>query len=119
MLRVYSYSGCDSCRKALKWLKERSIEVENLAIRETPPSREELATMLKLYSGDLRKLFNVSGRDYRELNLKEKLPSMSDKEAIDLLHSNGNLIKRPFALGDGRGVVGFKPQEWTERLGIE
>ena len=61
MLRVYSYKGCDSCRKALKWLRERDVEFENLAIRETPPNKEELETMLGRYEGNLKKLFNVSG----------------------------------------------------------
>jgi len=118
MLLVYSYKGCDGCRKALKWLGEKGIEFENRAIRETPPSRAELKRMLKHYDGNLRRLFNVSGQDYRSLNLKERLPTMSEDEAFDLLSGNGNLVKRPFALGENSGAVGFKPDEWEDRLGL-
>ena len=118
MLRVYSYSGCDSCRKAIKLLRGRGAEFENKAIRDTPPTQGDLETMLGYYDGNLRKLFNVSGQDYRAMNLKEKLPSMNDRDAIELLSSNGNLIKRPFVLGEGAGVVGFKLEEWEERLGL-
>ena len=115
---MYSYKGCDSCRKALKWLKERNIEFENLAIRETPPKRDELAKMLSYYQGGLSRLFNVSGGDYRALNLKDKISSLSEKEAFDLLGKNGNLVKRPFAIWAAGGVVGFKETEWIERLGF-
>jgi len=112
MLRVYSYKGCDSCRKALKWLRERDVEFENLAIRETPPNKEELETMLGRYEGNLKKLFNVSGQDYRSLGLKDKLPDMTKQEVISLLSSNGNLIKRPFIIGEKVAAVGFKPDVW-------
>jgi len=115
---MYSYKGCDACRRAKKWLEERSIDFENIAIRETPPSRHELATMLKYYDGNLRRLFNVSGGDYRSLGLKDRISEISEKEAFDLLESNGNLVKRPFVLSAKGGVVGFKESEWVERLGI-
>jgi arsenate reductase (glutaredoxin) len=117
MLRVYSYKGCDSCRKALKWLKDRDVEFENRAIRDTPPSPDELRAMLERYEGKLKRLFNVSGQDYRKLGLKETLPEMSDEEAIELLSRNGNLIKRPFVTGSKVQEVGFKPEEW-ESLGF-
>ncbi len=116
MLRVYSYKGCDSCRKAIKWLNERSIDFENIAISEAPPSRGELAKMLKYYKGDLRRLFNVSGGDYRELKLKDRISTLSHEEAFDLLENNGNLVKRPFAISSNGGVVGFKESGWIERL---
>jgi arsenate reductase len=99
MLRVYSYKGCDSCRKALKWLRERDVEFENLAIRETPPNKEELEAMLGRYEGNLKKL-------------KDKLPGMTKQEVISLLSSNGNLIKRPFLIGEKIASVGFKPDVW-------
>ncbi len=108
MIKMYSYSGCGSCRKALKWFDEKGIDVEVLPIRETPPSKTELETMLAVYGGEVKKLFNVSGMDYRSLDMKSKLPSMSTSEAIALLAGNGNLIKRPFVLSDRTGVVGFK-----------
>jgi len=113
---MYSYKGCDSCRKAIKWLKERDIDFENIAIRETPPNRVELAKMLEYYEGNLRRLFNVSGGDYRELKLKDRISTLSHEEAFDLLENNGNLVKRPFAISSSGGVVGFKESEWIERL---
>ncbi len=114
MLRLYSYKGCDTCRKAKKWLQEKGEAFEEIPIRDKPPSKRELKQMLKNYGGDIRRLFNVSGQDYRSLNLKEKLPGMSPDQAIDLLSGNGNLIKRPFALKGNKGLVGFKPDEWAE-----
>tara|TARA_B110000305_G_C19151031_1_gene498074 strand:- start:145 stop:426 length:282 start_codon:yes stop_codon:yes gene_type:complete len=88
------------------------VEFENLAIRETPPSKEELKAMLGRYEGNLKRLFNVSGQDYRSLGLKDKLPDMTEEEAIDLLSGNGNLIKRPFVVGEKVAEVGFKPDVW-------
>lgn len=118
MLKMYSYKGCDACRKAVKHLDSLGVAFENLPIRETPPRKDELRKMLDYYEGNLRRLFNVSGVDYRQLGLKDSLPNMSVDEAIELLASNGNLVKRPFVLGTASGVVGFKPEEWTERLAL-
>ena len=86
------------------------------AIRETPPDKEELDRALKQLGGDIRKLFNTSGMDYRALGMKEKLPSMSDDEAISLLSKNGNLVKRPFVIGNGVVLTGFKPEAWKDAL---
>jgi arsenate reductase len=116
MLSVYAYKGCDTCRKALKWLIERGIPHEVKAIRETPPTVAELRSAVAAFGGDLRPLFNTSGGDYRELGLKDKLPSMSADEAVALLSKNGNLVKRPFAIGDGVTLVGFRPEEWERAL---
>ena len=112
-LRVWAYAGCDTCRQAQRFLAERKIAHELLAIREHPPGVAELRAMLAQVGGDLRRLFNTSGLDYRALNLKERLPKMSVDEALALLAANGNLVKRPFALGKDRGAVGFKPEEWA------
>lgn len=71
--------------------------------------------MLRYVDGEVKKLFNTSGGDYKEMKLKDKLPSMSDKEAIDLLSVNGNLVKRPFVLGSDDGSVGFKEDVWREK----
>ena len=111
-LRVWAYQGCDTCRKAQKFLAERKIAHELIAIREHPPGVPELRAMLA-HVGDLRRLFNTSGGDYKALNMKDRLPQMSVDEALALLATNGNLVKRPFALGRNRGAVGFKPQEWA------
>ena len=111
-LRVFAYKNCDTCRKALKFLAERKIAHEVVPIREQPPTLADLRGMLGYLGGDLRLLFNTSGRDYKERNLKERLPKLSVEEALALLASNGNLVKRPFALTSRAGVVGFKPEEW-------
>ena len=86
------------------------------AIRETPPKPSELKTMLTAYDGELKRLFNTSGGDYREQKLGPKLPMMSDKDAIAMLAENGNLVKRPFVLGEGVALVGFSESVWQERL---
>ena len=111
-IKIYEYKGCGTCRKALKWLEAKGIELERIAIRERPPSKAELKRMLKAYEGNLRALFNTSGGDYRTMNMKEKLPSLSNVEAIDLLAGNGNLVKRPFVMTKDSGVVGFNEAEW-------
>jgi Spx/MgsR family transcriptional regulator len=113
-LKIYTYKNCDTCRKALKFLNAQNIEYTNIPIREQPPTKAELKKMLGYLDGDLKKLFNTSGMDYRSMNLKDTLPTMTAKEAIDLLNGNGNLVKRPFVLGDGVGTVGFKEEAWRE-----
>lgn len=117
MISVYAYKGCDTCRKALKWLAERGIPHEVKAIRETPPTVEELNAAVAAFGGDLRPLFNTSGGDYRELGLKDKLPGMSAEEAVALLSTNGNLVKRPFVVGKAVSLAGFKADEWARVLG--
>ena len=97
-MKVYAYKNCDTCRKAKKFLEAEGIDFELIPIREQPPTKSELKTMLACYKGNIRKLFNTSGGDYKSMNMKEKLPGMSNREAIDLLSKNGNLIKRPFAI---------------------
>jgi Spx/MgsR family transcriptional regulator len=111
MIKVYEYKGCGTCKKALKFLDTHHIEYKKIPIRETPPSKSELKKMLKSV-GELKKLFNTSGQDYRQLNLKDKLPLLSEEEAITLLSQNGNLIKRPFVLDGTKGIVGFKEDPW-------
>ena len=116
MLTVYSYQKCSTCRDALKWLGDHGIPHQIKAIRETPPTRAELKTAHKLQGGDLRELFNTSGLDYRALGLKDKLPAMSESEGFDLLSKNGNLVKRPFLIGEGKALTGFKPEIWEKCL---
>lgn len=117
MLKVYAYSGCSTCNGALKFLKDRKVAHEVLAIRETPPTKAELARMLSVYGGDIRRLFNTSGQDYRALGLGPKLEAMGVDEAIGLLAANGNLVKRPFVVARDGGLVGFKPHEWERCFG--
>lgn len=118
MLKLYAYSGCSTCRNAVKWLKQHDVPFEELAIRETPPSLAELKAMLAARGGEVRALFNVSGLDYRGLGLKDKLPGMSADDALKLLSENGNLVRRPFAI-DAKNKVhlnGFKEAEWQAAL---
>ena len=112
-LRVWAYAGCATCRQAQRFLAERKIAHELIAIRVQPPGVAELRAMLVYTGGEVRRLFNTSGLDYRALNMKERLPAMSVDEALALLAANGNLVKRPFALGKNRGAAGFKPEEWA------
>ena len=118
MLKIYAYSGCSTCKNALKWLKAHAVPFNEIAIRETPPTPAELKAMLAAHDGDLRRLFNTSGMDYRALGLKDKLPGMSTEAALKLLAENGNLVKRPFALDAKSKVhlVGFKEDEWKVAL---
>lgn len=117
MLKLYVYQKCSTCRDAMKWLEKRGIAFHEIAIRETPPSIAELKTMLKA-RGAITKLFNTSGVDYRAHGLKDKLPTMSEADALALLAANGNLVKRPFAIDEKAGVflTGFKEPEWQKTL---
>ena len=116
MLKIYEYNGCGTCRKALKWLDARGVEYQRIPIRDQPPTKTELKRMLKVYEGNLRKLFNTSGGDYKSMGIKDKLPDMTAAEAVDLLATHGNLVKRPFLLAGSNGVVGFNLEEWTALL---
>lgn len=114
-MKLYQYPKCSTCRKATKFLHEQGIDFKSIDITEKPPAKTELKAMLASYEGDIRKLFNTSGVQYRELKMKDKLPTMKAKEAIDLLASNGKLIKRPFLLNtDKQGIVGFKEEAWQD-----
>jgi arsenate reductase len=110
---VYTYSNCSTCRDAVKWLRARGVAFIEKPIRETPPSVAELERMLGYQNGKLRRLFNTSGQDYRALGLADKLPAMTETEALALLAGNGRLVKRPFVLGDTFGLVGFDQAEWA------
>lgn len=116
-LVVYTYKNCSTCRKAVKWLDARDIAYTEKPIRDTPPTKAELKRMLAAQDGQLKKLFNTSGGDYRAMKLGEKLPDMTVAEAVDLLNANGNLVKRPFLLAEGVGLVGFKEDIWSAALG--
>lgn len=114
MITVYRYQKCSTCRDATKWLDAKGVTYQVKEIRETPPSAAELQEMLDAHDGDLKKIFNTSGMDYREMALKDKLPSMTPAEAFQLMAKNGNLVKRPFVLGDGKALVGFKVPAWEK-----
>ena len=114
-MKLYQYPKCSTCRKATKFLNDKGIEFTSIDITEQPPTIAQLNSMLASYDGEVKKLFNTSGVQYRELNMKEKLPDMSPEQAVKLLSTNGKLIKRPFLLnGEGQGIVGFKEADWSE-----
>lgn len=115
-MKLYQYPNCSTCRKALKFLQQNDVEFESIVITDTPPNKNELATMLDSYDGEVKKLFNTSGAQYRELNMKEVLPTLSNEQAIELLSENGKLIKRPFLIKVNQGIVGFKEELWQDFL---
>ena len=110
-VKVYEYSGCSTCRKALKWLDANGVAYTAAPIVETPPSKAELKSMLG-FAGDLKRLFNTSGLLYREMKIGDKLKTMSEDEALRLLSKHGKLIKRPCVLLKDRGLLGCKEAEW-------
>jgi arsenate reductase len=116
MLKLYAYANCDSCRRAARWLREAGHAFTEVPIRETPPTPAELRTVLAALDGDLRRLCNTSGRDYRARGLSAQLPTLSVDEALALLSGNGNLIKRPVLLGPGVALAGFQPDAWRAAL---
>jgi arsenate reductase (glutaredoxin) len=118
MLKIYTLSNCGTCRAATKWLRSRGVAFQEIAIRESPPSMAELRRALASHDGELRRLFNTAGGDYREEKLAEKLPGMSASSALALLAGNGNLVKRPFLIGEGVALVGFNEERWTAALGV-
>jgi arsenate reductase (glutaredoxin) len=117
MLKIYTLSNCGTCRAATKWLRSRGVAFQEIAIRESPPSLAELRRALVAHDGQLRRLFNTAGSDYRDQKLAEKLPGMSTASALTLLAGNGNLVKRPFLIGESVALVGFNEERWAAALG--
>ncbi len=115
-LTVYTYANCDTCRRAVRWLRARGLAFVERPIRETPPTVAELRTMLAAHAGEVRRLCNTAGRDYRELKLGEKLPAPGTAAVLGLLAKNGNLVKRPFVLGPGVALTGFDEKVWAATL---
>lgn len=110
------YPKCSTCKKAKKWLEENNIDfIDRNIIDETPTDRE-LTKWIKNSEKDIKKWFNTSGLKYKELNLKDKLPLMSDKEKIELLSSDGMLIKRPILISENNIFIGFREDEWKKIL---
>ncbi len=114
-MKIFTYQGCSTCKNATKWLKARGISFQEIPIRETPPTLSELTAMLKAHEGQLRALFNTSGQDYRALGMRDKLPLMTEAEALKLLSQNGNLVKRPFVIAEDKPIylLGFHEPTWA------
>ena len=116
MLKFICYPKCTTCQKARKWLDENNIAYEFRDIKTENPTLEELTAWYKLSGLPLRKFFNTSGLLYKSMELKTKLPAMTDEEMLALLATDGMLVKRPLAIGDDFVLVGFKEAEWEARL---
>mgnify|MGYP001042202372 CR=1 FL=1 len=111
------YPACSTCQKAKKWLIENNIEYTNRLIVEDNPTIEELKAWIPLSGLPVRKFFNTSGLVYKVLQLKDRLPEMSEAERITLLASDGKLVKRPLLVGENQVIVGFQPEAWEKLLG--
>lgn len=110
------YPRCSTCQKAKKWLDEHQLQYTERNIAEENPSYEELREWYAKSGLALKKFFNTSGLLYKEMNLKDKLPAMSEEEQLRLLATNGMLVKRPLVVGENIVLVGFKEAEWTKGL---
>lgn len=108
------YPKCSTCKKAKKWLEDNNIDFVDRNIVTETPTKEELSKWIERSGQDIKKWFNTSGLKYKELNLKDKLVNMSDKEKIELLASDGMLIKRPLLISDKGIFIGFKEEKWQE-----
>ena len=116
MIRFICYPKCTTCQKALRWLDDNKIKFEIRDIKEDNPTLEELSSWYKMSGLPLKKFFNTSGLLYKSMELKDKLPTMSDEEQLKLLATDGMLVKRPLVIGEGFVLVGFKENEWSEKL---
>lgn len=116
MIKVYCYSKCSTCKKALKWLDENGIEYEIIDIKSDHPNEKTLREYYNVSGLPLKRFWNTSGIPYREMGLSKKLPMMSEDEQIALLATDGMLVKRPLAVGDNFVLTGFQEPEWTEKL---
>lgn len=110
------YPPCSTCKKARKWLETNGVEFESRHIKENNPTYDELKQWHGKSGLPLKRFFNTSGMLYRELQLKDKLPTMTEEEQYELLATDGMLVKRPIVVGDDFVLTGFKEKEWTERL---
>lgn len=111
---LIEYPKCSTCKKAKKWLEEKKIQFKDRHIVKEVPTEQELESWIPLSGKEIKKWFNTSGLKYKELNLKEKLANMSEKEKISLLASDGMLIKRPLLITEDTVLIGFKENEWKE-----
>ncbi len=114
MITFYEYSKCTTCRKGKKFLEENGIEFEAHDMVQTPPSKETLKEIIGKSDQDISRFFNSRGKKYKELDLKNRLPEMDDDEKIELLASDGMLIKRPMVDAGDDVLLGFKESEYKE-----
>ena len=110
------YPPCTTCKKAKKWLDDNGISYEDRHIKENNPSYEELKVWYEKSGLPLKKFFNTSGIQYRALELKDKLPGMSEEEQLRLLATDGMLVKRPLVVTETAVLTGFKAEDWEKKL---
>ena len=115
-MKVLVYRKCSTCLKALKWLEVNQVVFDERPIKEEHPSYEELKAWYEMSGLPLKKFFNTSGQLYKTLQLKDKIPAMSEEEQFALLATDGMLVKRPILIGDGFVLVGFKEAEWAQTV---
>lgn len=116
MTKVYCYSKCSTCKKALKWLDDNKIVYQLIDIKEDHPDEKTLRQLHKKSGLPLRRFFNTSGQLYREMELSKKLPDMSEDDMYKLLASDGMLVKRPLLVADDAVLTGFKEADWKAVL---
>ena len=116
MIEFICYPKCTTCQKAKKWLNDNKIEYRLRDIKWDNPSIKELTTWHKTSGLPLKKFFNTSGLLYKSMELKDKLPNMSEEEQLKLLATDGMIVKRPIVVGKNFVLVGFKESEWSEKL---
>lgn len=110
------YPKCSTCQKAKKWLDEQKVEYEERHIKEQNPTAEELKAWYERSGLPLKRFFNTSGQLYKSMQLKDKLPNMSEEEQLQLLGTDGMLVKRPLIVKEDTVLAGFKAAEWEEKL---
>ena len=110
------YPKCSTCKKAKNWLESNGVEFEDRHIVENNPTAEELKVWYEKSGLPLKKFFNTRGLKYKELGLKDKLPNMTEEEQLNLLGTDGMLVKRPLVIGDDFVLIGFKEPQWAEKL---
>ena len=115
-MKIYCYPKCTTCKKALKWLDEQGKAYEEIDIKENNPSKEDLKAAYEKSGLPLKRFFNTSGLKYKALKLKDRLASMSEDEQLELLASDGMLVKRPLVIDGETVLTGFKEAEWREKL---
>ena len=111
-----NYPKCSTCVKARKFLEEKGIDFIDRHIKEQNPTYDELKAWYEKSGLPLKKFFNTSGLLYKEMKLKDKLPTMSEEEQLQLLATNGMLVKRPLVVGEDYVLTGFKENEWNEKM---
>lgn len=115
-MKFIYYNKCSTCQKAKKWLEGKGVSFEERAIKEENPTKEELKEWHTRSGLPLKRFFNTSGNVYKSLGLKDKLKDMTEEEQYELLATDGMLVKRPLLIADDFVLVGFKEQEWEEKI---